>query len=758
MCRRRRIHRLRPKSLGLGAALFVSAVAPAAAFGAASDLLILAGGERRSGALTSCDDERCLFDQAPVRLADLVWIGLGVDEAGEPPRGIPSPGAVLAAAPAEATAPAARAGSAASAGSARSSAIAGQLVGLSLGTVVLDTAELETVELERRAVRWLRIAPVTPPVDILVRRDGALRTGALQGCAAGSCTMAGIAVTRAELAWVGLGASPESIVLPPTPQDPAHDLAQFVDGSSRVTPLVGVGAGNVVLGSGTFPRAEIAWIYLAPPAAEGGPPVIRDPPGQSPPPPAPPEPSPPPQPPPAPPPAPGAPPPSGSGTPTGAPVCDPQLGMTPGSGALWTGTARMYMSMGGPGWLHEDRSHFEVKLREYCEYAVLDLSVTPHRRIGTVTWLDSGGTVQHDWRKEESTGYCLCEGSKTFTEPSWIGGGFYRRTAAGDATAALGFDLPVRPFYYLVLSSTGETMEAPCHGETCGGSAGRSLMQFHAGHHPHVASEGSWDPEMRDLESGALSGRYTKALGPATLEVAWSICRAGVPCPPPPEPETPPQPPPAGGEEEPPGDCDETRVDRAQLDLKMDQLRALLQSLKSAREEHMRIVEQAAQWVGDYEFAMRQCTLWSAARFLVGMLATGAGSGTEIEATKQFWNFLAMVEKVNNGDPSWLLPNHEFKQVFGLSIEDAWDGFTIGYGQLGPSSPAALRQGLEDCAAANIDDVMDGALQYLRLFEQIKPLADRMNEIVNDVVDKDEQIFDFCLSHAEACDDYERCR
>lgn len=283
-------------------------------------------------------------------------------------------------------------------------------------------------------------------------------------------------------------------------------------------------------------------------------------------------------------------------------------------------------------------------------------------------------------------------------------------------------------------------------------------MQFHAGRYPNVSPETNWDPEMRIPAGGIMRGSYTKPLGPATLEVSWSICRAGVQCPPLPEPEAPPQLPPAGGEEELPSDCDETRGDRAQLDLKMDQLRALLQSLKSAREEHMRIAEQAAQWEGDYEFAMRQCTLWSVARFLVGMLATGAGSGTEIEATKQFWNFLGTIEKVNNGDPSWLLPNHEFKQVFGLSIEDAWDGFTIGYGQLGPSSPAALRQGLEDCAAANIDDVMDGALQYLRLFEQVKPLADQMNKVVNDVVDKDEQIFDFCLSHATACEDYARCR
>ena len=44
-----------------------------------------------------------------------------------------------------------------------------------------------------------------------------------------------------------------------------------------VTPLVGVGANDVVVGIGTFARAEIAWIYLAPSADEDRPPVVHQP-------------------------------------------------------------------------------------------------------------------------------------------------------------------------------------------------------------------------------------------------------------------------------------------------------------------------------------------------------------------------------------------------------------------------------------------------------------------------------------------------
>ena len=118
---------------GSGVALVLFGILPVAAPAFAADLLILATGERRAGVLASCDDESCRFDGKAVPLAGLMWIGLGVGGDGEelPPRGIASPGAVLA----------------------NGTLTAGRLVGLSLGTIVLDT-----VELDRGAARWLRIA------------------------------------------------------------------------------------------------------------------------------------------------------------------------------------------------------------------------------------------------------------------------------------------------------------------------------------------------------------------------------------------------------------------------------------------------------------------------------------------------------------------------------------------------------------------------------------------------------------------------
>ena len=77
---------------------------------------------------------------------------------------------------------------------------------------------------------------------------------------------------------------------------------------------------------------------------------------------------------------------------------------------------------------------------------------------------------------------------------------------------------------------------------------------------------------------------------------------------------------------------------------------------------------------------------------------------------------------------------------------------------IGPSAPQDLKAGLQTCGAPTLNEVLDGAYEYLRLLEQVKPLADRMHTLMNQARDLDEAIFDFCLSHAEACAAYSRCQ
>lgn len=97
-----------------------------------ADALLLRGGERRSGRLQSCVGETCYLDGAAVARSAIEWIGLGVGEAVPPePKSRDRDEAHLVD------------------GSTR----AGKLVGISLGTVALESGPLE-----RAAVRWIHLA------------------------------------------------------------------------------------------------------------------------------------------------------------------------------------------------------------------------------------------------------------------------------------------------------------------------------------------------------------------------------------------------------------------------------------------------------------------------------------------------------------------------------------------------------------------------------------------------------------------------
>lgn len=419
--------------------------------------------------------------------------------------------------------------------------------------------------------------------------------------------------------------------------------------------------------------------------------------------------------------------------------------------------------MAGYGATHERSAEFTARLREKCDGPVLDMSATPYRPIGKVLILE-GSAEQRE--KYADTGSCVCEGEKTHTSTISYAM-IWQRTADGDATPFLGFKLPAhrKPFYVLTLGGEG-VIEAPCRGESCGGTVGGTMLQASVGRLP--MDGGYWDPNERLMEGGILRGTYTIPLGPATHQVSWSICREGVQCPPPPEFEGTPSGPaetPSPEEEDP---CGEMQQIRAPLGLAMDQQSLYLHQLQQFLRELGGLEQQAAAWKNDFDHATRDCNLWSAAQTLVGLLlsggAPGVGTGrfraaTEVPAGKQFYNVLSMLQKLANGDPSWLLPNHEFGPGDGwASLEDAWDAFMIAYGQLDQASPQSLRQGLQDCGAPTISGVLDGAYQYLRLLEQIEPLARRMNEAANRVRQQDIEMLDKWMRYKRDCQEYQRCK
>jgi hypothetical protein len=279
-------------------------------------------------------------------------------------------------------------------------------------------------------------------------------------------------------------------------------------------------------------------------------------------------------------------------------------------------------------------------------------------------------------------------------------------------------------------------------------------------HKTNFSNPGCWQQPERyaviPFEGALTDGPDREQRGlctiPGSSQVRWRVCCGCA--------ETGPAP------EVGPGDkCGAPEPQRALLDTALEQQKAILAPLGELLREQQRIQQQAAQWQGDFDHATRDCRLWSAARLLVGMLASGGAPGIgegalrgaeTVEPLKQFWNFLSMAEKVNSGDPTWLLPNHEFGDW--ASAEDAWDGFIAAYGALGPSSPQSLRQGLQQCGAPTIDSVLDGAYEYLRLLEQLPALGQRMNRILNDSRAKDNEIFNLWQKWLAACREYERCR
>jgi hypothetical protein len=342
----------------------------------------------------------------------------------------------------------------------------------------------------------------------------------------------------------------------------------------------------------------------------------------------------------------------------------------------------------------------------------------------------------------------------------------------------LGFQYPTPPTWPFALTirclhhPTGYRSESTVSGfngiQLDPGECGYEHRQCHA---YCVAPTACWDPATATedcfihpervavipFEGSLVDGPDREARGlcvtPGASQVRWRVCCGCAETGPPPE-------------FAPRGDpCGPPDPQQALLDTALRQQREILRPLGELLREQQRIQQQASQWQGDFDHATRDCQLWSVARTLVGLLASGGapGIGTgalrgaqPVEATKQFWNFLAMVEKVNAGDPTWLLPNHEFGDW--ASVEDAWDGFMVGYGALGPSSPESLRQGLQQCGAPTLEAVLDGAYEYLRLMEQLPALGERMNLILNDSRAKDHEIFNLWQNWQRACREYESCR
>lgn len=97
--------------------------------------------------------------------------------------------------------------------------------------------------------------------DMLILRDGSLRTGRLDGCNAQACTFDGAALSRSAILFIGLnGVQPT----PPQVQDWLEDEVRRVDGSAHGGRVSSVDANRVITANGSHPRSKVSWIYFAP--------------------------------------------------------------------------------------------------------------------------------------------------------------------------------------------------------------------------------------------------------------------------------------------------------------------------------------------------------------------------------------------------------------------------------------------------------------------------------------------------------------
>jgi len=712
------------RTLGIALLPFFAAVVVSA-----QDLMILRDGARLSGRLTSCQPDGCQLDGKNTERALIAWIGLG---------GASGP------------MPKARASAEDQAHLASGEVVSGPFEGLSLGVVLLGGRELA-----RADVRWIQFAgaggPAPPETDVLIRRDGALRAGELQGCAGGTCTMGNQATPRADLLWIGVGVGATDP--PPAPADPGEDTVELADGSSHAGRLVGVSEQEVVTQRARFARAEVNWIYLAPEKPPTGPSAFGAPetphPNRQPP-----------MPPPPPPPPPTNPPPGPGSTPGGGQ-----------RGALWTGTinARYWGTSGDV--FSEWTSVADVRLREH----LMPLVCPDGKQAGTLIGLDAEGTTVFN-RYRCSGPYLSCSGEGSMTvaaDESGSGGwssAIYLKTLDRDLTPCIGFDVPLGGGAYSVVIPTRITDRfRVTYTSSYSSTHDSTFMVPVVGWYPMLPIGECHDREVRLLEAGGgvMRGSYT---GPCTgccpqAEASWSICREGGSCPPPP-------PLPSAAEPAEDDPCGSTRNQKALLDLAQDQQKALSDQLAKKFDEYAKLQEQARNYQSDFELAARDCKLWKAARVLMNFLISnyapktpgttlvspvgGAQTLPDIEAGKALVNFLSFLEKVLGGDGSWVLPDTEYKDW--VSLEDLWEGVETGYGALGPSSPESLIEGLRNCGAPTNQASFDDAIHYLRLLQQIEPLMRDANKLLNDLRSKDNEIFNKWSDLYRACVEYQRCK
>jgi hypothetical protein len=613
---------------------------PAAA--AAQDVLILKDGKQRTGPLTVCAGAVCRLGGVETALSEIGWIGLGQEAAAPPALAAATVDVVLLR----------------GAGERR-----GRLVGVSLGVVTLEDAEVD-----RAAVSWIRLADLTagsahapadgesgPSLDAVAMRDGSVRIGELVACAGASCYLEGAGPLRREditaIAFGAGGGSKGSAA--PAGDAGAEDRLVLTSGGNRDGAVYGVSPDDVVAASGAYERGAVAAIlfaeessgdspdaYGAPPDAPAQPPPTQ--PASQPP----------------------APPPSGGST--GTAPRPPVPGAAPPSsrtrGRLWSGTidARIWGTESDifTVWT----LHLDVKLREYLSPMLIP-GRSDLKAMGTiVTFAPEGTVLSNSIRCSGPYLSCSGEGTTTITggtDTPGVAAAIYRKTTDDPMMAGYGFDVPRGEALYFVGVGAADGTGFDVTYRSLETSVSRSgFITPICGRVPLLPLTEYSDREYRYLDGGRMIGSFSHAVygGTSQISVSWSICPDGTSCP-----ELPPLP---EGESSPPDPCARAGQAAAHRDTCHSQLDAMLEGLGPALAEYNALTASAEANRGAFAEAQQYCKLYDKAKEVLEAILSG-GTGPAAEAARALVYLRDVIAKVQSGDLGSMLYPAQVKKFLG---------------------------------------------------------------------------------------------
>jgi hypothetical protein len=685
---------------------------------ASADVLLLKDGSRLTVKLRNCDEDRCVTENKQIPMDQIVGIEL-------------------------------RSGQSAASARSRAGAVTidgafhpGAFTGLSISEVNIGDEVLDRADVAFIVVAGSTLPATTAPRDVLIANDDVVRAGVLTKCDAVSCTLDGKFVPLTGVSWIGLNQEGSSH---PSADDTADII--FRTSQSEGARFTGLDATNVRSTHGSFLRADVLWIHLAPPLTnEPGMDRIfvpdPDPPKEPPPPPPPP-----------PPPKKTDPPPP---KPPGSQPPSDRLYVESVPGALWTGEIKAHWWGSDKDSSSDMKIDQRIRLRELTHtYRMMEKGKL--KTIASITNLRSEGSSLHNKSHMQIYGGADCKSDATIMLTTDLhstrdssGTSVILRRVTDDPMPSFGA-IPVPRGRSLYLVGVGAPVGSH-HDENCtdpeGGDQTNDMDYFNPliGR-PWLFGE-DLDPEMRYVDAGKMIGSY-QIVGNygnwQRMSASWSICREGVVCPPLPSDDD--NPPPVAPTREPPDKkkpCDELKALVGRMKGLADASKAFTRDLKTAEKRRAVVTDQIWGRAG----ALRK--YFSS---MVDLLASGLPEGMDkLKTLLGLGNMAADM----SGDPSEdvkallkaldldeksLVKDELKKQAAKRALNKAWEAGRAVYKQTGDADAALAAINGVTKRTALLKEIGDGVKKVIEVQKGIRDYAEKtstLGDLVSEWTDYNE--------------------